>query len=225
MTDSELYLEVVARLRDIVADADADTLVPACPAWRVRDVIAHLAGLAEDWASGDLAHYASDAWTAQQVQRFKDAPVADVLSQLWVAAQDLAKLPDNPAMGPPARFAFGDAVVHEADIRAALDAGRVPPDAVAASLKGQIAMWRATLKRAGAPTLLATTELRDWWLGTPDDPSHIEVTTSAYDLFRALAGRRSEDQVRNWRWSQDPTSVLVAKLPYPFEFAVASIED
>lgn len=225
MTEAELYLDVVARLRDIVVAADVDTVVPTCPAWRVRDVMAHLTGLAEDWVTDNLSGYASEGWTANQVTRHASLPIEQLTDRLASAAEELVALPDHPVMGPPARFAFGDAVVHEADIRGALDGGRVPPDAVAASLKGQIAMWRLTLKQAEAPTVLLQTELREWWLGTPDDPAHINVSTEAYEVFRALAGRRSENQVRSWRWSDDPSPVIAHGLPYPFTFALVDVAD
>lgn len=225
MTDAELYLAIVHRIGGIVDEGVADAVLPACPAWRVRDVVAHLAALAEDWVTDNLDNYASDDWTAAQVERFASLPLADTLLRLKSAATQLVHLADHPAMGPPARFAFGDAVVHEADLRGALGLERVPTDAVAASLKGQIAMWRSTLKRASTPTLLLRTELREWWLGSPDDPEHVSVETDSYEVFRALAGRRSERQVRAWRWSKEPAPFLACGLPYPFSFASSAIDD
>ena len=62
-------------------------------------------------------------------------------------------------------------------------------------------------------------------LGVPDDTEAVVVTTTAYDLLRALAGRRSEDQVREWDWSADPTPYLHAGLAYPFHWAELSIVD
>ena len=44
-------------------------------------------------------------------------------------------------LGSPPRWAFGDAVVHEADIRGALGRGRVPDDAVTVALAGMMARW------------------------------------------------------------------------------------
>lgn len=224
MADSDAYLSLVNRVGTIVGNPErSECPVPSCPGWTVHDMVAHLAGLAEDWVAGNLENYASDAWTQAQVLRFSGASIEEIVIRWRSAADRLVSLEDHPLMGPPARYAFGDGVVHEADIRGALALDSVPTEAVAHSLKGQIAMWRATLQRAQAPTLLLRTELRDWWLGTPEEAHHVEVEAPAYEVFRALAGRRSVDQMRAWSWSHDPEAYIAAGLPYPFSFAAASL--
>ena len=57
-----LYLEVAQAVRTVIDahDAQGDEPVPTCPGWTVRDVVAHLAGLADDWLTGNLEVYASD---------------------------------------------------------------------------------------------------------------------------------------------------------------------
>src|SRR5262249_26531200 len=135
-------------------------------------------------------------------------------------------LGDDPVIGPPARWAFGDGVTHEADLRGALVAGRVPAAVVEVALKGAISRWRQVLHDATAPTLhIQVVDSRDWWLGSPDDPHAMVVQTSAYELFRALAGRRSVDQIRAWKWSSDPDVCLTAGPPYPFSWATRPLHD
>jgi hypothetical protein len=34
------------------------------------------------------------------------------------------------------------------------------------------------------------------------------VTTTSYELFRALTGRRSAAQIRSWDWQVDPADYL-----------------
>ena len=69
-------------------------------------------------------------------------------------------------------------------------------------------------------------DLRDWWLGEHDHPRAVVAEAPAYEVFRALAGRRSLDQVRSaWKWSPDPERFLSAGLPYPFSFASEPIVD
>jgi uncharacterized protein (TIGR03083 family) len=223
--DLDAYRGVHDRVAAVVLAADGETPVPCCPGWRVRDVVAHLAGLCEDWVDHRLDGYASDSWTAAQVSRFSACDLDEILER-WHGAMDrFAALEDDPVMGPPARWAFGDAVIHEADIRGALGAPRVPDDAVLLALKGAVARWRQVLAAAEVPTLfLQVPEMRDWWLGSPDvEP--ITVTASAYDVFRGLAGRRSTEQMRRWAWSSDPEPYLAAGLPYPFRCATADIID
>jgi hypothetical protein len=129
-------------------------------------------------------------------------------------------------MGPPARWAFGDAVTHEADIRGALRAGRVPADAVLLSLKGSVARWRDTLRNESIATLLLRApDARDWWLGVRDDPRAVDVEAPAYEFFRALSGRRSLSQVRTWRWSGNSDPYLAIGLPYPFHWAEEDLLD
>jgi len=223
--DLDAYLAVRDRVAGVVAGHGREP-VPACPGWTVRDVVAHLAGLCEDWVEARLQDYGSETWTDAQLARFVALDVDEILNRWDVAAERFALLEDDPVMGPPARWAFGDAVTHEADLRGALTAGRTPDDAVALALKGAISRWRQLLGEAGTPTLLVrTVDARDWWIGQADDRHAVVVETSAYELFRALAGRRSADQVRRWKWSVPPDPYIEAGLPYPFHWASADLLD
>ena len=125
---------------------DAECPVPSCPGWRVRDVVAHLAGLCEDWVDHHLGGYASDGWTSTQVSRFSQNSLDEILDRWRSAMTQFVALDDDPVMGAPARWAFGDAVSHEADIRGALHFGRVPDDAVLLALKPAISRWRQVLR-------------------------------------------------------------------------------
>lgn len=224
--DLDAYLAVKRRVAGLASEADASDTVPATPDWNVHDVVAHLTGLCEDWVAHRLDGYASEQWTAAQVARFASCSVPELLERWDVAAESFVALPEDAVMGPPARWAFGDAVTHEADLRGALRRGRVPQDAVALALKGSIARWRQLLADANAPTLLLRSlDLREWWLGTPGEPDAVVVEAPAYEVFRALAGRRSEDQVRSWHWSDDSYAYLKLGLPYPFSWAGSPITD
>ena len=226
LVDADAYMALERRVAGLLDSRHADVAVPACPAWTVHDLIGHLAGLCEDWVAHRLDDYASEAWTAAQVARFSHCPLDEVLRRWSEATGAFVGLPDDPVMGPPARWAFGDAVVHEADLRGALAAERVPTEAVIMALKGQIARWRQVLGASPAPTLLLRVpDVREWWLGGPDEPGAVVVEAPVYEVFRALAGRRTREQVRSWSWEGDPTPYLDAGLPYPFSFATSEILD
>src|SRR3954447_14239191 len=112
---------VVTLVRDAAAqDSDAATApVPACAGWRVRDVIAHLSGLATDIESGNLDGAASDEWTAAQVDARRDLNVNDVLAESDEVGPKLACFLDDF----PGRYGaqvVADVSVHEQDIRGAL---------------------------------------------------------------------------------------------------------
>ena len=226
IVELEAYGAVRERLDPLVRSGSPDAPVPSCPAWRVRDVVAHLTGLCEDWVDHRIDGYGSSEWTSAQISKLSGCGIEDVLDRWREAMTRFASLDDDPRMGPPARWAFGDAVIHEADVRGALDAGRVPDDAVVLGLKAAIGRWRQVLREAGVRTLLLRSpDAREWWLGTAGDPNSVVVEAPIYEVFRALAGRRSERQVREWNWTADPTQYLTAGLPYPFRWALDDIRD
>lgn len=220
------YAAIHERIADIISDDICHRPVPACPGWRIHDVVAHLSGLCEDWVDHRLDGYATEGWTAAQVARHKDRSCAQILAQ-WADSLSSFSHVHEPLFGsPPARWAFGDAVVHEADIRGALDRGRAPDAAVTLALDGMMTRWhREVLHRAGMPALHVQSDEHDWWLGEPDDPHAVVVEVPQYEVFRALTGRRSEGQVRAWIWSSDPEPYIAAGLPYPFRWPATALSD
>ena len=220
------YTAIHQRIGKIIAIDTCHLSVPACPGWRVRDVLAHLSGLCEDWVDKRLDAYASEGWTAAQVARYPNRSCAQILD-LWANSLTSFGHLHEPFLGsPPARWAFGDAVVHEADIRGAVGRGRVPDGAVTLALAGMMVRWHNdVLNRAGVPALHVQSEYQDWWLGNPDDPHAVIVEAPLYEVFRALAGRRNADQMRAWRWSSDPEPYIAAGLPYPFGWSTSDLSD
>jgi uncharacterized protein (TIGR03083 family) len=220
------YQALRERLANLARGADTGSWVPSCPGWRVHDVLAHLTGLCDDWVNHRIDGYATPQWTASQVQRYSSSTVDAVLDRWAELADAFALLDDDLVMGPPARWAFGDAVTHEADIRGALSAGRVPGDAVRLGLAGTMQRWQLVLRDAHTPPLIVRPPEGDEWnLGKPDDPAAVIVQPPIYELFRALAGRRSSKQVREWSWSADPEPFIAAGLPFPFERTSTTIVD
>lgn len=224
----EAYLGVVARVTEMAGAAGPSlhTTVPACPDWTARQVVAHMAGLAEDWVAGNLDDYGSDAWAGSQVARFEGRSLDEILGAWSVAAAQFGELGPTSLGGSPAMWAFGDGVVHEADLRPILAPdSRVPDEATALGLKAAIARWRSELSSAGAPPLdVIATGMRTWRVGEADAPAHT-VTTTGHELFRALFGRRSRTQAEAWQWSCDPAVYLDIDLPYPFRWADTDLAD
>jgi uncharacterized protein (TIGR03083 family) len=218
------YRAIYERITEVVTDGSCGVAVPACPGWRVHDVLAHLCGLCEDWVDHRLEGYASEDWTAIQVARHVGAECSRILDSWADALGPFARLDDELFGFPPARWAFGDAVVHEADVRGALGTGRVPDDAVVLALENTMKRWhREVLRRARVPVLHVQCAPYDWWLGAPGDPNATVVEAPLYEVFRGLAGRRSAEQVCAWNWSSDPGPYLSAGLPYPFHWATMHI--
>ena len=86
------YLAVKDRVAGLVKESDPQLPVPSCPAWSVRDAVAHLSGLCEDWVDHRLDGYASQVWTGAQVARFAEQPLADILGR-WDVAGEALRLP------------------------------------------------------------------------------------------------------------------------------------
>lgn len=83
---SSLCLDAYARLARLVAELDAAALAtpvpacPGCPAWSVRDVLAHEIAITEDSPTGRMTGLPSEEETAAQVARFKGRDIADMLA-------------------------------------------------------------------------------------------------------------------------------------------------
>src|SRR5690349_13734206 len=110
-----LYRDTRQRIVDLMNDDAWEVGVPACPLWSVRDVVAHMTAVAEDWVNGTLTVPPPDAETAAQVARFDGYDTTDVLGAWEAAATQLERLAAE-GTAPP----LGDIVVHEHDIRGAL---------------------------------------------------------------------------------------------------------
>ena len=223
-THLQPYLDVVDRVSQLASSASHSQLtspVPACPDWTAQQLLSHLAGLTEDWVDGNLDNYASALWTQAQADRYADQPINELLAAWHAAAERFALIMDSPLGATPSRWTFGDAVTHEADLRPILAAGTRPPaEATALGVQAGIGRWRQQLATAGVDPLdVVATDLRTWAVGDPDargDGPVATVTTTAYELFRALFGRRSRAQMEAWDWTTDPANYLDVDLPFPF---------
>src|SRR4051812_32827214 len=99
ITDGALcaaYRGARLRLTELLTDADAaaDTAVPTCPDWRVRDVVAHLSGGMVDAINGRLDGAGTDAWTARQVDERRRLPLAALLDEWNDAAPTVEPMLD-----------------------------------------------------------------------------------------------------------------------------------
>ncbi len=211
------YEAAAERIGDLyVSRVAPDLTVPACPEWTARDLLGHLAGLTEDWVAGNLDNYASPQWTARQVARCAGRPLEDVLDSWRAARGSFAELPASDVMGDPAMWALGDALVHEGDLHEALaDGSRPPSEAVQLALKFAVSRWRAHLADCGIPSLLVdVVDARQYWCGEPDEGAPV-LHGDAWEVTRALWGRRSPRQV-GLMLRDSGGQVIEAGLPYPF---------
>jgi uncharacterized protein (TIGR03083 family) len=206
------------------------TVVPACPDWTVRDLAAHMSGVAADTVEGRFPpinphgtwaerQAVVDAHTASQVASRRAMTMAEVAGE-WTTylPRVLAVLRGDeplPAGSMPAHdwVIVSDIAAHGQDLRGTLD---LPGDresaAVTLGLQRYIAGLGQRLDRADLPALLLRTPERDYRAGSGSPPA--TVTASVWELFRALGSRRSTSQILALPWSGDPQPYLTLLCAY-----------
>lgn len=197
----EIYQEAKDRIAALVCDlgdAQLATTVAACPEWSVRDVVAHLAGVADDWGQGRLTSVPTDEQTAAQVARFDGRSIVDIVSAWGVAAAHLSHLATAEGLEPP----IGDVTAHEHDVRAALGRPAARDSAAVAYTSDRL----LTALRPPVP-LRVTVEDAEYRSG-PAVGSELHLCTTRFEVTRWRTGRRSHLQLVAMDWSDDPTPVL-----------------
>ena len=126
MTDwGALYREHVADISALAGDLTDEqlaTVVPGSPDWTVREVLAHLAGVASDMTTGRLDGAPGPEWTSRHVNERVPLPVADIMDELRSHQDEMAaSVVDNPR---PA--SVWNIAVHHADLHEALGLPQLP---------------------------------------------------------------------------------------------------
>jgi uncharacterized protein (TIGR03083 family) len=196
---AQTYHDTRGRVIDLVGNLDQqqlDTIAPATPEWRVRDIVAHLTGVCADILAGNLGGVATDGWTARQVDDRRDVPFDEMLRE-WEekGAAIEALVPDFPEVAVGQMIT--DTATHEQDVRGALDTpGGRDSDAVDIAVH-----WGAQMLDGSQPLRLETDAgALDVGDGTPV----ATVEASRFELLRAMTGRRSLDQMRAYGWEGAP---------------------
>ena len=192
------YREARLRLDEVLrplSRAQWETPVPACPGWRVRDVLAHLLGNIEDAGRGRLAGPPSPELTAEQTARHADDEPVDLLDR-WAAASP--RFEAAIAERWPAAI---DIVSHEHDVRSALGRpGARDHESV------------VTMAIRLADGIASTAPIAVHFDGAPTDDGGdrggLALRTSPFELFRLRLGRRSRQQVCELDWSANPDGVV-----------------
>jgi uncharacterized protein (TIGR03083 family) len=200
------YKALRGRVREVVEAVDPaalDAIAPATPQWRARDVLAHLVGVTDDVVNGRLDGLASDAWTQAQVDARADRPVGELLVE-WdhTAPQFESMLAAAPA--EIAGQALFDAATHEHDLRNALGApGARESDAVDTGWEWMV----GARTRGGAHAIRFVIDGDEQSSGVGEAVARVEA--SRFELFRAVAGRRTPDEVAGYGWNRPPDAQLL----------------
>jgi uncharacterized protein (TIGR03083 family) len=184
----EIYRATRLRIADVVDDSVADRPVPATPAWNAHDVVAHLAGVLNDVAAGNLEGAATDPWTAKQVERGREKSIGQILDEWAGAATGFEAFLSSPA-GTNASAAVMDVSCHETDLRSALG--------LAPALSDEMLAWAAGSMR----------EMFDSQVAAAGLPA-VKIDVADFEMFRGRLGRRTRDEVSAFGWSADPAPYL-----------------
>ena len=200
------YAGVRQRVTELVTGLSSDGLarvVPATPAWSVKDLYAHLVGVAEDFVSGNLDQVATEPWTAAQVERRRSKTVEEIAADWADISAAADRLLDELPRGLGEAF-IADAVTHEHDLRGALGRpGGRDSDAVWIALDRYVRFFGKKVKDAGLPAVRVRAGEREWLAGVGEPGPELEG--DPYEIFRAIAARRRGDEIRSLRWRGDPS--------------------
>ena len=217
-----VYAAGRGRIGDLVVSLDAEQAaipVPACPAWTVHDVVAHVTGVCTDILSGNIEGVTTDPWTAAQVDARKDVPIAEVVAEWNEAAAQVEAFAENFPERVDEQW-VADLTTHEHDIRGALgQPGGRDTDALHVGLDFLVTMGLASsLSSRQLPGLRVTAGEKSWVVAGDDAGNEAcdEVQAPAFELFRALTGRRSPTQIRGYAWTGAPDRYLPAFEYGPF---------
>jgi uncharacterized protein (TIGR03083 family) len=203
------YADTRTRITELVADLPAgaiDTIAPATPLWRVRDIVSHLSGACADILDGNLDGVATDAWTAAQVDARRDLPFEQIIDE-WVTLgpQVEAMMEAFPPLA--ATMFVTDAVTHEHDVRGAIDRpGARDSAALDFALQRMVAGLGERLDEAGAPALRLVAGNQEWVVGTGEPAA--TLSADGYEILRARTGRRSASQISSFAWEGDPATYV-----------------
>lgn len=221
------YAGVRQRINELLGDASdrAGDTVPACPQWRVCDLVAHVAGVVEDVLGGRLDGAGTEPWTATQVEARRTKLLADVLAEWNAQAPQLEGMLDS--FGSPGRQLVMDAVTHEHDLRGALGAsGAQDSDAVLLGVDWLMKAYQGASAAGGhSGVRIVASDSGSTWEPGGDRPVVATVTASSFELLRTFSGRRTEAEVRSLVWEGDVDAVLPSLTFGPFRIPTSSVGD
>lgn len=213
---SEAYSNGFHRVATLVRGLDEgelETIVPACPDWSVKDLVAHLTGVASDSLSANVAEMGRPDWTQSQVDSRRDRDLEDILDE-WKGIADQL-VPALDGLHPTLSSALiGDLVTHEHDLRNAVgNHGERDSEGVVIATGFYSRYFGKRLKDAGLPTIFVDTGEHRWTAGREEPIG--SVRAPLFEMLRGLTGRRTSDEVKGFDWSIDAAPYLAIFSMYP----------
>ena len=199
MSAADGYRHAAARIQTLVDEQHADIEVPTCPGWTTKDVVAHLADFFTVFRAGDEGGGFAPGWADDGVKRRNDQSLAECVAEWNELIDQTPELFESRL----AAVAVADVVAHEQDIRTALGKPGAQDDE---HIVSAVQLALSFLEQQSGPAFRVITDDLDQQVGDGDPVATLR--TSTFELFRALHGRRTRDQVRVMDWDGDPDRVL-----------------
>jgi uncharacterized protein (TIGR03083 family) len=187
-------------------EGELRTVVPATPAWTVRDVVAHLVGIPADLNAQRFDAPDADAWTARQVAERRTASVCELEAE-WEA--EALRFEDGLRLlgyGIGSHY-VGDLLQHSQDVREALGREDLADDvALAVALDFYLDEFSQALAANGVGAVVVRVGDDSWTAGAGDVVA--TVSASRLPLLRAFGGRLPTGSVRGLAWTGDVDRAL-----------------
>jgi hypothetical protein len=188
----DAYVQVRGRVEGLIFAAGPDELVrvvPSCPEWRVRDLLAHVVSMPAAIGAGRKPSGEINGWLAELVDERAEQPV-DLLLEEWHRLDDVLRA----LLAGPAGLLFPDLAVHEHDLRGAL--GKPDHEAlpVAELMPRTMAAFRHPLRDAGLGAIEVRNGSGCW--RTSEDPVGWTLLVDPWEAVRALGSRRTAQELR-----------------------------
>jgi hypothetical protein len=209
-----------------------NTALPTRPEWSVKDTVAMLAGFAEALIDGRWTEDYSDAWSDPAMRdqlheafdmliaRRKDHTGTEILDEWARHAARLERMMSDEEPFPEGTHAFAGwsylwAVVQNShNVWSAL--GIISRarnfQATLMCLESAVIWLDMRLQATGGPALRVRAGEQEWVIG--DGVPQATVSAPPFELFRALSGRRSLDQIRSFAWDGDPELFIDVFSPF-----------
>ena len=183
-----------------LSDAEWATPVPCTPLWTARDVLSHVSGIPDDGLAGRTDGAATEPWTASQVERNAGFTVEELLER-WEDQYELfgAAIDSMGEERPPY-----DCHSHEHDVRHAL--GR-PGNRDSAIIADAVPSMLANFVDVPVSIDVELDDDATIRTGRRDADTSVRLSTTRFEIFRSVLGRRTPGQVRSLDWIGDAAAV------------------
>jgi len=198
MDKASAYARVKERVVALVSEGNADTEVPTCPGWTVKDLVAHMADLLEVASTDPKGGFDQD-WGERGVQKRRGASLQDCLDEWDRRVKENTDVFESQL----APVAVSDALAHEQDIRTALvKPGGTDDENIGPAVEMALMFLTKKAEAQSLPTLRVVSDEIDHTVGEGEAQATLRAST--FELFRTLHGRRTPDQVSELEWDGEP---------------------